>query len=159
MYKTVLFILLLSLIMVLSSLPACTFNQEDPENGEVIDDLTGLTPPQDQPLTENPKLSTHLDYLIQAERRGEAEEFAKSIGIELIDGKVRVSVKCEYDMIEEATRAARRLGVVELEPIVRDDLVHPVIQMVIPITSLNDLAAEKSVKRIRLPAKMLETGD
>jgi hypothetical protein len=102
--------------------------------------------------TVSEKLDSILQQLVEAERRGEAESYAEQHDIELVDGSVRVTVECDSEMIGEATEAARALGVVELEAIVREDYVYPFLQVLIPITNLNTLAREKSVTRVELPS-------
>jgi hypothetical protein len=108
--------------------------------------------------TVSEKLSSKLQNLVEAYRRGEAEEYAEQHGIELVDGSVRVSVKCDPDMIEEATEAARALGIVELEAIVSEDIVYPYLEVLIPIVKLNALAREKSIIRVELPGRVYPQG-
>ena len=108
--------------------------------------------------TISEKLSTKLQNLVEAYRRGEAEEYAGRHGIELVDSSVRVVVECESDMIEEATEATRALGIVEGEAIVTEDIVYPYLEVLIPIIKLNALAREKSVARVELPAKVYPQG-
>jgi hypothetical protein len=108
--------------------------------------------------TVSEKLDSILQQLVEAERRGEAESYAEQHEIELVDGNVRVIVECDPDMIEEATEAARALGVVEREAIVTKDLVDPRLKVLIPITSLNTLAREKSVTRVELPSPVIPEG-
>ena len=108
--------------------------------------------------TVSEKLDSILQQLVEAERRGEAESYADQHRIELVNGSVRVIVECDPDMIEEGTEAARALGIVELEAIVREDLVYPRLQVLIPITSLNTLAGEKSITRVELPGRVIPQG-
>jgi hypothetical protein len=128
------------------------------QRDKAIEDLSGYTPSPRDPLTENPKLTSKLDYLVQAERREGAELYAEQHDIELVDGSVRVYVECEPDMIEEATEAARALGIVELEAIVSEDIVYPYLEVLIPIVKLNALAREKSIIRVELPGRVYPQG-
>lgn len=103
----------------------------------------------------SPKLSSDLQNLIEAERQGEAESYAERRGIDLVGSKIMVIVECFPDLIEEAVDAARILGTVEQEPIVREDYVYPGMVLLIPITNLNDMAKEKSVRQVVIPTELL----
>ena len=98
---------------------------------------------------EHPKLSSMLNKLVQAEWRGEAEEFARPRNIELLHdeaGLVSVKVVIEYldGQVEAATKTAEAYGTVGI-------IYRTSIQVVVPIASLPALADEKSIEHIRLP--------
>jgi len=60
------------------------------------------------------KLGSRLMALIDAEKRGEAESFAQSRLIDLVDGSVRVEIKVASGQLGAAVRAAADLGTVEV---------------------------------------------
>ena len=99
---------------------------------------------------EHPKLSSMLNRLVQAEWRGEAEEFTRPRGIELLYDdaglvSVEVVIECLPEKVEEAaTKAAETYGTVGV-------IYHNMIVVVVPITSLSALADEESIAQIRLP--------
>jgi hypothetical protein len=98
---------------------------------------------------ENPKLSSYLNRLVQAEERGEAEEFAQQKGIELLYDNtgpvsVRVTIHCSPGQVGTATKVTENYGTIEAKYL-------DMIQAVIPITSLVTLANEESIAFIRLP--------
>ena len=126
---TVLVCLLLGLLVA-----GCT---SKPEEGEVLP----LTPPLEK---GNPKLDSHLNQLIWAERQGVAESFARQRDIQLVDGNVRVIIECMPRQVEAATEAANALGTVELR-------YRNWVQAVVPITSLTALAEAESIHFVRLP--------
>jgi len=95
------------------------------------------------------KLEGHLNRLIRAEEQGEAEEFARPRGIELLDGSVRVTIECQSGHAEEVARAAGAFGIVELTH--RD-----LVQAVVPITNLNALDELEGIRFIRLPIRSQE---
>lgn len=96
------------------------------------------------PEKGNPKLSGTLNQLIRAEEQGEAEEFARPRGIELVDGSVMVIIECEPGQAEAVAEAASALGIVELS-------ILDLVQVVVPITNLTALAEVESIRFIRLP--------
>ena len=95
------------------------------------------------------KLEGHLNQLIRAEQRGEAEEFARQGNIKLLDGNVRVEIVCLSGHAEEVARAAGAFGIVELTH--RD-----LVQAVVPITNLNALDELEGIRFIRLPIRSQE---
>ena len=102
---------------------------------------------ENAPKTGNPKLESHLNRLITAYERGEAEAYAAPRDIEVLEGdRVRVSIKCVTGQVEAAARAVGTLGTVEII-VSRYDL----IQAVVPIANLTALAEAESILRIRLP--------
>lgn len=90
-------------------------------------------------------LDSYLNRLIQAEERGEAEEFARQRDIELIDSSVTVIIECEPGQAEAVAEAAVRVGAAQVKS--RKDLV----QAVVPITKLTALADIPGVNFVRLP--------
>jgi len=141
MYPKKLFILLITLLIILLSLPACTSNQD------------GTKPlPRVYP-EKHPKLDSHLLDLIEAEKRGEGEaealvkRWARSEGME--DSRVIVTITGVPEQVEAAKDAAikagaQRLGVGTLGT-------QTVIEAFVPIASLEALANEESILSIRLP--------
>ena len=98
---------------------------------------------------EHPKLSSMLNRLVQAEWRGEAEEFARPRGIELLYDdaglvSVKVVIECLDGQVEAATKAAETYGTVGVSS-------RNMIVVVVPITSLPAMADEESIESIRLP--------
>ena len=137
MYLKKIFILFFILLISLLLISACTANQEQGED---------LSPLLEEPEKGNPKLDSHLNQLIRAERQGEAESFARQSDIELVDGNVRVEIECLPDQVDAAAKEARALGTVE---IISRRLNG--VQAVVPITSLTTLAEAESIRFIRLP--------
>ena len=96
---------------------------------------------------EHPKLTPSLNKLIQAEWRGEAEEFARPRDIELLYDdsglvSVKVVIECLPEKVEEAADAAETYGTVGI-------IYRTFIQVVVPIASLPALADEESIRSIR----------
>jgi len=116
------FILLLSLLIILLSISACT------------------------PKQNNPDLDSHLWGLIEADKRGLADAFARQRNIELVDDKVTVIIECEPGQVEAAAESATKASAI-VELTTRTGL----IQAFVPITSLNRLTKEPGIKYIRLP--------
>ena len=118
-------LLIILLVMTAILIPGCSDNQtSDPES--------------------NPKLGSYLGRLILAEEPGEAEEFARQRGIELVDGAVRVIIECDSGQAGIVATAAGSLGNVELT--VRD-----LVQVVVPISNLNAMTDIPGVRLVRLP--------
>jgi len=142
MYLKKIYILFIILLIGLLSIPGCTSNQD------------GANPPEppvpEEPEERNPKLDSHLQDLILAERQGEAESFASRRDIELIDGSVRVTIECMPSQVEAAAEAATNAGAKQVRS--RKDLV----QAVVPITSLTALAEAESIRFIELPWRSQE---
>ena len=108
-------------------------------------------PPMPDPDKGNPKLSTFLNQLILAEKRDEADSFARQRNVQLVDSKetvqkVRVEVDSSPGQLDVIANVAATTGTVEL--ISRD---FNGVQAVVPITSLTALAEEKSIKIIGIP--------
>jgi hypothetical protein len=94
------------------------------------------------------KLDSRLLGLIDAEKRGETESFARMAGFKLVDGSVKVVVICEAGQCETATDIISRLGTITSEA----DR-HGQIGAFIPIASLTTLAEEESICFIGVPVK------
>jgi len=144
------------LAAVVLSWPGCAYDQNgtvaaDEEPQDTSGENTEDPPP---PKTGNPKLRLGLNQLIAAHERGEAEEWARSHGIDLIDGSVRVSIECVSGQLEAAVKAVTRLGTVEVIAERSEQ-----IQALIPIASLTALAREGSISSIRVPIKGKTTSD
>ena len=97
----------------------------------------------------NPKLDSQLNQLVLAEAHGEAASFAQQHNIELVNGSVRVIIECIPGQLEAAAEAATSAGA-KLEASY-DNL----LQVVVPVTSLNALADAESIRFIRLPQEPL----
>jgi len=96
---------------------------------------------------DNPKLSSILNKLIQAEEQGEADEFARPRGIELLYDdaglvSVRVEIHCSPEKVEEAAEVVGTYGTVEI-------VISRGVQAIVPIASLPALADEESIRSIR----------
>ena len=116
------FILFIILLVVLLSFPACTCNHKG-----------------------DSKLDFNVKRLIEAEKRGEAEEFAQPRNIELIDGSsVRVIIECLPGQVDMVAQEASSFGTVELSTMRG-------VQAVVPINNLTALADLPSVRLVRLP--------
>ncbi len=102
-------------------------------------------PPFDLVDKGNPKLDSQLNQLVRAERHGEAASFAEQSNIELVDGAVRVIIECVPGQLEAATEAATNAGAKW------EASYDNLLQVVVPITSLNTLADAESIHFIRLP--------
>ncbi|MBI2852614.1 MAG: hypothetical protein HYX84_05900 [Chloroflexi bacterium] len=111
----------------------------------------------------NPKLSSQLNQLVQAESRGEAVSFAQQQNIVLVDRKVRVVIETLPGQLEMARQAVASVGTVEASD-------EGLLQAIVPVSSLNSLAEEPGIKFIRLPmlpvpgakddnAQQLKTGE
>ena len=103
----------------------------------------------DSPGKGNPKLDSQLNQLIRAEMQGEALSFAEQHGIELVGGNVRVIVECIAAQLDGATGAVLDAGA-KLEAS-HDNL----LQVVVPISSLETLAGTACIRFIRLPQQPL----
>jgi hypothetical protein len=98
---------------------------------------------------DNPKLSPDLNGLVQAEWRGEAEEFAHRNCIELLDGdsglvSVEVEIDCAPGQVDAAIKAAETYGTVESNYLY-------MILAVVPVNKLTALAKDKSIELVRIP--------
>jgi hypothetical protein len=95
---------------------------------------------------EHPKLSSMLNKLVQAEWRGEAEEYARSRNIELLYDdaglvSVRVLIHCSPEKVEEAAEVVETYGTVGV-------VVSRGVSAIVPIASLPALADEESIRSI-----------
>ena len=94
------------------------------------------------------KLDSALTDLIDTEKRGEAESFAQSARIDLVDGAVEVVIESKPGQFEVAIKAAAKHGTVVG---LTESVEH--LSALVPITSLTALAREGSIRLIRLPEK------
>jgi len=90
-----------------------------------------------------------LDKLVQAEWRGEAEEFARPRGIELLYNdaglvSVEVEIECLPEKVEKAAEVVGTYGTVGV-------VASRSISAIVPIASLSALANEENIEHIRLP--------
>ena len=145
------FILFLILLITLLSIPACTSNREGtnlPPADEAEENIEVLPPLE--PLEKgNPKLGSYLWRLIEAEKQGEAESFAKPREIELVDGDVRVTIECLPGQLDAAAEAAIKAGA-KLGKSYKNWL-----PAFVPITSLEALAEAESIRFIRVPERVV----
>jgi hypothetical protein len=139
-----LFTLFLILLVIILSIPACNSEKNTTDNTEEGNSN------QD----ESSKLDFNIKRLIEAEQRGELEEFAEPRDIELIDGSVTVTIECKSGQADAVAEAAAALGNVEL-------IVHylDLVQVVAPITNLTALADIPGVILVRLPIYAEEEGE
>lgn len=101
--------------------------------------------PSELPDKGNPKLDSQLNQLVIAEARGEVAEFAENHGIELVNGDVRVIIECLPGQLETASLEMANAGA-------RIETSHDnLLQVIVPITSLDSLAEASSIRFIRLP--------
>ena len=103
----------------------------------------------EQPELLNPKLDTALNRLIETRKRGEAEEFAESRCIELIDGKVKVAIAYKPGQLEDVVEAAKKVGAEIGSNNERENL----LRAFVPIYRLTKLAESDSIYNIRLPVR------
>ena len=133
--------LLASLSLSLGEQPATAADERD---GQHVSNQNSEPPPPAK--TGDPKLRSHLDDLIIAHERGEAEEYARPRDIKLLDGgKVRVSIRCVPGQVKAAVEIADTLGTVEL--VSR----RGSVQVVVPLSSLALLAEAESIRSVELP--------
>lgn len=92
----------------------------------------------------NPRLSSQLNDLVKANAAGQAASFAAQSQIELVDQRVRVIVEVLPGQMAAVTSAAGKLGVVETS-------YNDLLQVLLPVSSLEVLANEPGVRLIRLP--------
>lgn len=97
----------------------------------------------------NPKLDSQLNQLVSAEMRGEAVQFAEQRNIELVNTGIRVIIECVPGQFDAAAEAATNVGG-KLEASYEN-----LLQLVVPITELNNLAGATSIHFIRLPQQPL----
>ncbi len=107
----------------------------------------GALPPIEPPPPEKgyPGMDSALSQLVVAEIRGEAASYAKSHGIELINGSVKVIIEAMPGELEAATEAATKAGAkIWLS-------YKNLLQATVPIMKLPALAAEESIRFIERP--------
>ena len=108
-----------------------------------------VSPTFNVPDKGNPKLDSQLDQLVRAEAAGNAEEFARTNNIELENGRVRVIIECIDGQLDAARTATVNAGA-EIETVYNN-----LIQTSIPVNRITALAAEESIRLIRLPLEPL----
>ena len=132
------------ILLILLTLLTTVGCQQQPEPAPTLSPMPNPLPPT-LPDKGNPKLDSQLNQLIQAEELGEAASFAEQSSIELVDRSVRVIIECVPGELEAATEAATNAGA-KLETSYRN-----LLQVLVPIASLNTLAEEASILFVRLP--------
>jgi hypothetical protein len=94
------------------------------------------------------KLDSHLNSLVDAERRGEAESFAQLARIDLVDGAVSVGIDSKPGQFEAMIEAVAKYGTIE--SVVES---AEAVKALVPIASLTALAREESISCIRDPVE------
>ena len=145
--KLIIVVALLSSIGLSSCVPPTAAAEEEEKHPDIID-ITRLQPYEKREKIY-PKLSSMLDRLVEAEEQGEAEEFARPRGIELLYDdaglvSVRVLIQCSPEKVEEAAEVVGTYGTVGV-------VASRSISAIVPIASLPALADEESIEQIRLP--------
>jgi hypothetical protein len=137
--------LILAFILLVVSLPACS----QPENQPVPS--TNITTDKLIPIEDIDRGNLKLDYilvqLIEAEKRGKADSFALQRDITLRGSSVLVDIRCVPGQIEAAASAAIRMGAKLASSLNSPDG----FSAIVPITSLEALAKEKSIAWIAIP--------
>ncbi len=136
--RTILSVIIITALLLGSGLP---FGEQPAAaaDGEGQD-----LPPIELPKKGNPKLDSQLNQLVSAETPEKAASFAEETNIDLVDGNVRVIVECLPDQVDAASRAASELGTIETS-------YRNLLQVIVPITQLEALAANPSISLVRLP--------
>ena len=107
-----------------------------------------ITPPSIASTdTGNPKLESALSQLVEASAQGQPTAFAQENGIDLEANKVKVVIEAKADNIQAAITAAQDAGG-DVETSYEN-----LIQVMIPLSSLSDLANNSGINCIRLPFK------
>ncbi|MFC2038476.1 hypothetical protein ACFLUG_01735 [Chloroflexota bacterium] len=101
----------------------------------------------------NPKLDSQLNRLVQAETNDDIISFAQESGIEVADGRVRVIIECREGRLEEASEATEKAGA-EIETSYNN-----LLQVLVSVNILNELAGEGSIRLISLPQQPLPASD
>jgi hypothetical protein len=137
------------LLVSVTVMPACTAPRSQTGPSSLDNEDVDLTPTTQPEETENPKLDSSLNQLIEAYQRGEVESFKQQVRVQLEDNSVWVTIECLPDQFNAATGAVRdiggRLGSVSASGNLFDALV--------PIASLTGLAEEESIIFIENPIK------
>jgi hypothetical protein len=116
-----------------------------PPSSEGEENLSQIELPEEGLL----KLGSPLPELIYAEIRGEAASFVKTRNIELSNGKVNVIIEVNPGEMEAAIEAASRAGART------GSSYKDLLEASVPIRKLAVLAAEESIRLVRLPATPL----
>jgi hypothetical protein len=125
-------VLLVTILLILVTTLVTAGCQEQPDSSS------------NSPEKGNPKLDSQLNRLGLAETHGEAALFAEQNNIELINGSVRVIIECVPGWYEDAAEATNAVGIIEAK-------YDALLQAVVPVKSLFDLADQESIRFIRLP--------
>jgi hypothetical protein len=145
MYFKKIFVLFLVFSIILLSITACAAHQGTANTSS--SDNKGVTIPQpDYPKKQIPSMDGKLRMLIVA--GSDAESFARSRGMgdDVIDGKVRVQIEAMPGQLDVAANITAAIGTVEV--IARK---LNMFDAVVPLTSLEALANESSIRYISLP--------
>ena len=102
--------------------------------------------PTDLPEKVDSIMERRLRELVEAYKKGEAEEYAKKRGIKLIDTGVKVWIQCKTGQVDIVTEKVRAFGVVELVGEIGMDAV-------IPIANLEKLLDIPDIRSISIPPK------
>ena len=94
------------------------------------------------------KLDSRLLGLIDAEKRGETESFARMAGFDLVDGAVSVGIESKSGQFEAMIKAVAKYGTIE--SVVES---AEAVKALVPIASLTALAREESISCIRDPVE------
>ena len=116
--------------------------------------VSGLAalPASDLPAKAHPKLESSLVQLVEAfEREGalEAASLAKGTGIELRGDSIRAIIEVEPGRVEDAARVAKQLGGVF------EGSTDNLVQVMMPVSSLEELASREEVRYVRQPIRFL----
>jgi hypothetical protein len=96
-----------------------------------------------------PKLDSQLTQLVNADRNGDAAEFARSQNISLNGNSIRVIIEVLPGQIETVSQAVISLGgKVETSN-------NNLLQALVPVSSLTKLAESSDIRLIRLPMQAL----
>jgi len=141
--------LLLASGFLLSGCMAGTEEPAPPEMTLPVDDLVEVQETK-SPVTTNSKLDSSLNQLLDAylnDGMGEAQTFAATHGIVLEGDRVQVVILTTATVIDKLTETVISLGG-EVQGHYEGHL-----QALVPIDSLESLAAQQDVQRIREPSR------
>ena len=92
-----------------------------------------------------PKLESPLDQIVSAEKQGEATQLLRQYGLQASDGRLRVIVETIAGNEAKAADRVQALGG-NIETSYQN-----LLQALMPVSSLESLADDVSVKLVRLP--------
>jgi hypothetical protein len=144
---------IISMLFLLSCAPAVGQTIISSENNTKPPPMPSVSQPY--PDKGNPKLDSFLNQLIAADKKGEAEALARSAGYSLISDnsngkKVKVEIEAmpaQLDSAVNVTSVVGKVGAIGLRSNGFD--------AVVPISSLESLAADKSIRHINRPAPII----